>query len=88
MSSIAIAESIVILLAIYAGGRVFAFAFLGAGMRRLDPAAGGPGYAFPTLMLPDAAPLRRLLALRWGRGASRPIEHNAPRDAVPLGEYG
>ena len=69
MSSIAIAESIVVLVMIYAArGLVFACAFLGTGMRRLDSTAEGSRFSFRALILPGTVALP-LLALRWARGA-------------------
>ena len=87
MSSIAIAESIVTLVTMYiACGLLFACAFLAVGMRRLDPATEGSGYGFRALILPGTVALWPLLALRWVRGAPRPIERNAHRDAAGSGE--
>ena len=65
---------------------MFALAFLAVGIRRLDPAAEGSGYGFRALIFPGAVALWPMLALRWARGASRPAERNAHRDAAGLEE--
>ena len=87
MSSIAIAESIVALVAIYAAcGLVFAFAFLTLGIVRVDRGAAGSSYGFRALILPGTAALWPLLAIRWARGESGPVERNPHRDAARSGE--
>lgn len=83
MSSIAIAESIVSLVAVYVGcGLVFAVAFLAVGVGRIDPAAKGSSRSFRALILPGTAALWPLLAIRWALGGSRPHERNSHRDAA------
>ena len=87
MSAVAIANSIVFLVFSYVlCGLAFALAFLTRGIRRVDPVANGSGIGFRALILPGTVALWPLLALRWARGASQPIEHNPHRDAASRGQ--
>jgi len=74
----------VVLAAIYLGlGVVFAIAFVTIGVGGLDPVAREGTVGFRLLILPGAAALWPLLALRWISGAKHPpVERNAHRDAV------
>ena len=87
MSAVAIANSIVFLVASYVVvGLAFALAFVSIGIRRVDHVADGSGIGFRALILPGTVALWPLLAVRWARGASQPIEHNAHRDAANRGQ--
>lgn len=71
-----VAQTILVALLAYAAcGLAFAVAFVTVGAARLDPAARGTSIAFRLLLLPGAAALWPLLAVRWPRG-SRPGEHS------------
>ena len=85
MSAVAIANSIVLLVATYVVVGL-AFAFVSIGIRRVDHVADGSGIGFRALILPGTVALWPLLAVRWARGASQPIEHNAHRDAANRGQ--
>ena len=85
MSAVAIANSIVFLVATYFVVGL-AFAFVSIGIRRVDHVADGSGIGFRALILPGTVALWPLLAVRWARGASQPIEHNAHRDAANRGQ--
>jgi hypothetical protein len=82
-----VARLVVGIVAAYmAAGAVFAAAFAIRGAARLDPAARGGTWGFRILILPGAAALWPLLALRWARGGGRPPEErNAHRDAARRG---
>ena len=70
-----VARVIVDILGVYAAvGAVFAVAFALAGAARVDPAAKGAPWTFRVLILPGAAALWPLLALRWVRAAAEPPE--------------
>ncbi|HWQ32671.1 MAG TPA: hypothetical protein VNQ79_07290 [Blastocatellia bacterium] len=62
-------------------GALFALIFVTVGISRLDSAARGAGFGFRLLIVPGAAALWPVLALRWMNGAP-PREHNAHRDAA------
>lgn len=62
-------------------GVLFALVFATIGVSRLDPAARGAGFGFRLLIVPGAAALWPVLALRWLNGAP-PRERNAHRDAT------
>ena len=50
-----------------AGGMLFAVAFAWRGAQRIDPAAQGAPWSFRLLIIPGAAALWPMLALRWWR---------------------
>lgn len=57
-----------ILLAVYGGvGVCFAVAFVVSGVARIDARAAGSGVGFRLLILPGAAALWPVLAVRWAR---------------------
>jgi hypothetical protein len=66
-----------------AAGAIFAVAFAGFGVTRLDPGARGATFGFRLLILPGAAAFWPLLLRRWLRGdETLPRERNAHRRAA------
>jgi hypothetical protein len=62
------AEWIIRLVAVYAGaGLLFALAFVGFGLERVDPAARGAPVRFRLLVLPGCAALWPYMAVRWAK---------------------
>jgi hypothetical protein len=73
--SAAIASAILLTAGLYlAVGLVFALAFVFSGIERIDPGARGSSLGFRLIVLPGAATLWPVLALRWLGGASGPPE--------------
>lgn len=70
-----------LLLAYVALGALFSAAFLGAFMRRLDPAAAGGTWGFRLVILPGVVALWPLL-LRASLRGQPPRERNAHEDAA------
>ena len=67
----------------YAGvGVLFALLFVTRGAARLDPDADGATWGFKVLILPGAAALWPLLAMRWVRGQGPPVEHTPHKVAA------
>lgn len=61
-------ELVLLAAAVYASaGLAFGLAFVAAGVARIDPAARGTSWAFRALILPGAAALWPLLAVKWAR---------------------
>jgi hypothetical protein len=84
--NVAIAQALVDLAGIYLGvGLLFAAAFAGYGVGRLDPAATSGTIGFRILIVPGAALLWPLLARRWATGVSAPPQHDAHADAAARG---
>ncbi|MCB9758592.1 MAG: hypothetical protein H6739_02005 [Alphaproteobacteria bacterium] len=78
-----IARALLIVAGAYLGlGAVFAVPFAARGVSAIDPAAEGSGWAFRALITPAVIALWPLLALRWARGVTVPVEHNAHLDAA------
>lgn len=68
-----VAEALIALLLGYAAlGLLFAVAFALRGAARIDPDAAHGTWGFRLLILPGAAALWPLLALRWMRARSGP----------------
>ncbi len=64
-------------------GVVFALPFVLVGVGRLDPRAAHGSWGFRLMILPGAALLWPLLALRWARGIHEPpVERTAHRCAA------
>ncbi len=64
-------------------GAVFAVAFAGFGVGRIDPGAEGASFGFRLLILPGATALWPYLLRRWLRGdRTLPRERNAHRRAA------
>ena len=64
----AVVEFLLAVAGVYlASGALFAAAFQGFGLRRMDPAAAGAGAGFRVLITPGVIALWPLLALRWWR---------------------
>lgn len=77
-----IARALVTGLGAYAAlGVLFAVAFAGFGVERVDPAAKGAPWTFRLLIVPGATALWPILVWRWWRGGPAE-EHNAHRDAA------
>lgn len=71
--TITAAEWVVNLLTVYAAlGVLFAIAFVGTGIKKVDPVARDSGLGFRLIILPGVVALWPLLAVRWIRntGAS------------------
>ncbi|MCC7134305.1 MAG: hypothetical protein SFV24_10860 [Gemmatimonadales bacterium] len=64
-------------------GACFAIWFAGRGAGRLDPAAGQGTVGFRLLILPGAALLWPLLAIRLVRGGAAPPEERTAHRAAP-----
>jgi len=66
-------------LAIYAGlGALFAFAFVTAGITRLDLEAKGSGWGFRAIIFPGVIAFWPLLLSRWVRGITPPPAQKDP----------
>jgi hypothetical protein len=64
-----VAEWFVRMLGAYAAvGSLFAVAFVARGIHRADPVAKGAPLGFRLIVLPGAAALWPLLAVRWAKG--------------------
>ena len=75
-----VAEWIEAAVAVYAAlGLVFAAAFVTARVGAVDPAASNATPGFRLVVLPGAALLWPLLAVRWVRGAGPAVERTAHR---------
>lgn len=69
------AETLLLIAGAYlALGALFALAFVAFGAARIDPGARGATLGFRVVLLPGAALLWPLLALRWLRGQGPPVE--------------
>lgn len=69
-----------------ASGALFAAAFHGRGLRRLDPAAAASSWGFRAIITPGIILLWPWLAWRWGRGiasSSPALEVDATQGDVP-----
>jgi hypothetical protein len=67
-----IAEMVVAATGAYvAVGLLFAFAFLTAGVSRIDPAAREAALGFRLIIMPGVVTFWPLLAVRWARKVSR-----------------
>ena len=61
-------ELVLLAAAAYAlAGVAFALAFVTVGVAKLDPAARGTSWTFRALILPGAAALWPVLAVKWAR---------------------
>ena len=61
-------------------GGLFALAFVGVGVNRIDAQAVGTGVAFRILIFPGSVAFWPLLLRRWARGnADPPLERNPHR---------
>jgi hypothetical protein len=66
-------------LAIYAAlGILFAFAFVSAGIARVDSEAKGSGWGFRAIIFPGAVAFWPLLLSRWARGVTEPPAQKDP----------
>lgn len=66
-------ELFLVVLAAYAvAGLAFGLCFVTVGVTRLDPAARGTSWPFRVLVLPGAAALWPLLAMKWARHKQEP----------------
>ena len=73
------ATLLVTVLSVYAAlGLLFAVAFVLVGAGRIDPVARAGSVGFKLLIVPGAAALWPLLALRWMRSAGAPPEQTTP----------
>jgi hypothetical protein len=83
------AHWLVVGLGIYLGvGALFGLAFVTRGAQRIDPRAMGGSWGFRLAILPGAALLWPLLALRWRAGSPPPEERNPHRDRARASEGG
>jgi hypothetical protein len=61
-------------------GVVFAVAFVGVGVKRIDSQAVGTGFGFRILIFPGSVAFWPLLLRRWARGNTEPpLERNPHR---------
>ena len=76
-----LAEFVVMLLEGYAlAGLLFGVLFIPRAAARMDPGLTHAPIAVRLLILPGVIALWPLLAVRWAKGASAPIERNPHRD--------
>jgi hypothetical protein len=85
--NVAVAQALVDLATIYLGvGLLFAAAFAGYGVGRVDAAAASATIGCRILIVPGATLLWPLLARRWAGGVSTaPQQHDAHADAAAHG---
>lgn len=75
------AEFVVMVIEMYAlAGVVFGVLFIPRAAARMDPGLTHAPIAVRLLILPGVIALWPLLAVRWAKGASAPIERNPHRD--------
>ncbi|MEL7059053.1 MAG: hypothetical protein AAGN46_03390 [Acidobacteriota bacterium] len=78
-----LAQIVSLVVVLYAAlGLLFALAFAWRGAARIDPAADDATWGFRVLVVPGAAALWPLLAMRWARHTTPPIEDTPHRRAA------
>ena len=80
-----IAAGLLFVAGIYlAAGLLFALAFVGSGVRKIDPHAAHVSWGFRVLIIPGTMAFWPLLLRRWIKGAHEPPEEgNAHRRLAP-----
>ena len=75
------AEFVVTAFEVYAlAGLVFGVLFIPRAAARMDPGLAHAPFAVRLLILPGVIALWPVLAMRWAKGASAPVERNPHRE--------